>query len=121
MTKAPDNYDITIVRGTDWFWNLRWLRGKEKKTATPRPTPGYGTFFYLKRKPEDADVDAVLTLSVGDGATVSDDGVFSYHITHTLTGDLPLGIYWYIAWSVSDDPTPIRTPLASGRAKVTAG
>lgn len=87
---AADTYDLTIDQGADWFWSIRWLVGKNRRSATPKDVNGYTVKLVIATEYNSAT--PLLQLTDGNGATlIPDDGTFAFHATAAQTQNLPTG------------------------------
>ena len=88
---AADSYDITIDQSADWHWTVRWLVGRNQKSAVPKDVTGYTAELVIAEDYNDAS--PLLTLNTSNsGATITPDaGAFMFHATHAQTSGLPVG------------------------------
>lgn len=114
---AADSYDITIDQGADWFWTIRWMVGKTRKSAVAKNVAGYSA--QLKVFP-DWDKPLLLTLSTAAGGATVDGpkGIFAFHATAAQTAGLPAGKKLKYEVKVTS-PENVVTKLAKGIMTVT--
>ena len=84
---AADSYDVTIDQGADWLWTVRWLVGKNRRSATPKDVTGYHAVLVIAR----ATPLLMLTDSNGGVTIVPDEGAFGFRATAVQTDSLPVG------------------------------
>ena len=100
---AADSYDITIDQGADWFWTVRWLVGKSRKTAVPKDITGHSTELVIADDYNAADYVLTLSTDNGGAAILVDKGAFQFHATAAETTDLPIGKLLYEIRATSPD------------------
>lgn len=109
---AADSYDVTIDQGADWFWTVRWLVGKNQRSAVPKDVTGYTGILVIA-----TDYNAVTPLLSLDATLVVDSAAFGFHATAVQTDALPAGQKLvYEVRAVSPDSVVKR--LAYGRVRV---
>ncbi len=108
-TLAEEVENLKVIRGDDKIFTVN-ISNKENKTSTD--LTGAVIVMTAKKRREDLDVDAVISLSVGNGITITDaaGGQFQVKIPAADTNVLEVRNYFYdiqIDLASGDRQTPL--------------
>lgn len=109
-------YNTTIDQGADWYLTVTY----EDPSGTPINITGFTAALQLRSLP--SDTVAVLTLTTANGGiTVTGvTGTIAIHATHTQTGAIDEGNYFYDLEIYSNGNPSITTRLVQGQIVVSA-
>jgi hypothetical protein len=109
-------YNTTIDQGADWYFNVIY----EDPSGNPINITNYTAALQLRSLPSDSV--AVLTLTTANGGITIVGGLGSVacHATHTQTGLIDEGNYFYDLEIYSNGNPSVTTRLVQGQIVVSA-
>lgn len=108
-TLKDEVHNLKVIRGDTKIFTVNIT---SKETKLPTDLTGAAIVFTVKKRREDPDIDAVISLSVGSGITVTDaaGGQFQVKIPAADTNVLEIRRYFYdiqIDLGSGDRETPV--------------
>jgi len=118
MTKIPDIFDFTIVKGDDVFVRFEFKNLDANGNKVDIDFTGYTGTFKAKRQKTDADADAVINISFDNTTIIGVDftgfltGVLDFIPTSVVTAAFAFNSAFYDITFVSPGvPTKTTTPI----------